>query len=71
MYKNILVAVDQSEISTLALNEALRFHSFYPESFLRIITIVDENIKNYETVSFKSVELENAIKKRSVAAKKD
>lgn len=67
MYKNILVAVDQTETSTLALNEALRFHKFYPESFLRIITVVDENIKNYETVPFKSSELQNAIKNEGLS----
>jgi nucleotide-binding universal stress UspA family protein len=67
MYKNILVAVDQTETSTLALNEALRFHKAFPESFLRIITVVDENITNYETISFQSSELQNAIKNEGLA----
>lgn len=67
MYKNILVAVDQTETSMLALNEALRFHQSFPESFLRIITVVDENITNYETISFQSSDLQNAIKNEGLS----
>lgn len=71
MYKNILVAIDQTEISKLALNEAIKLHKYFPGSFLRIITVVDENIINYETVRFSSHELENAIKDEGLSILKE
>jgi nucleotide-binding universal stress UspA family protein len=66
MYKNILVAVDESDTSTLALKEAISFVKEHPQSFLRIIHVADECVTYLETQPFTPLELIEAIKKAGI-----
>lgn len=71
MYKNILVAVDESNTSALALKEAIRLHLLFPNSALKIIHIVDEYVTNYDTVYFTPADLQKAIKNAGILLLKD
>jgi nucleotide-binding universal stress UspA family protein len=48
MYKNILVAVDESNPSMLAVKEAIKFGQAFPDSFLKIVHIGDEFFINWD-----------------------
>jgi nucleotide-binding universal stress UspA family protein len=67
MYKNVLVAFDESDTSSLALKEAISYIKEHPQSFLRIIHVVDEFVTYLDTQPITPVELQEAIKKAGVA----
>lgn len=66
MYKNILVAIDESHTSDLALKEAVKYAKEHPDSILRIVHVVDEFNIYFDSTEFTPVELEQAIKRAGV-----
>lgn len=48
MYKHVLVAIDESDVSKQVLKEAIRFIDEHPKSFLRVIHVANENLPYLE-----------------------
>lgn len=63
-YKNIIVAIDDSAISSAVLKEAIKFYHQVPNCFLSVIHVSDENLIHLENQPSKlSLELQKMIKK--------
>jgi len=64
MYDHIIVAVDGSETSKKVISEAIQFVKKNPESFLKVIHVIDENVSFIETQPIMTpIELQEIIKK--------
>jgi len=66
MYKNILIAMDDSSTSLLALKEAIRFAHENPQCFLRIVHVLDKWMTCLEAQAIIPVDLQGAIKQAGI-----
>lgn len=67
IYKNILVAVDESNTSTLALKEAIKFALEQPQTFLRFVHIGDEFFINWDGQPIAPEIMQESIKSAGLA----
>ncbi|MBN9288620.1 MAG: hypothetical protein BGO43_07130 [Gammaproteobacteria bacterium 39-13] len=67
MYKNILVAVDESNTSTLALNEAITYCKEHANTSLRIVHVGNEFFINWDGAPVYPEETEHSFKNAQLA----